>query len=177
MKSIAIAAVLTCALASLPAKADVVMDWNAKADAIGVEKQLVNSANSRAQAMLHVAMFEAINAIDKRYTPYKLSLAADHGTSREAAAAVAAHDVLIALYPDQKADLDATLATSLSAIADGEAKSKGMELGKKAAAEIIDCGPRTAAVRLKTIGRRPRPAPMYRPSCRSGRPPRKSRRG
>ena len=137
MKSIAIAAALTCALASLPAKADVVMDWNAKADAIGVEKQLVNSANSRAQAMLHVAMFEAVNAIDKRYTPYKLSLAADHGTSREAAAAVAAHDVLIALYPDQKADLDTTLATSLSAIADGEAKSKGMELGKKAAAEII----------------------------------------
>src|SRR3954465_7243135 len=137
MKSIAIAAALTCALASLPAKADVVMDWNAKADAIGVEKQLVNSANSRAQAMLHVAMFEAINAIDKRYTPYNLSLAADHGTSREAAAAVAAHDVLIALYPDQKADLDATLATSLSAIADGEAKSKGIELGRRAAAEII----------------------------------------
>jgi hypothetical protein len=137
MKSIAIAAVLTCALASLPAKADVVMDWNAKADAIGAEKQLMNSANSRAQAMLHVAMFEAINAIDKRYTPYKLSLAADPGTSREAAASVAAHDMLIALYPDQKADLDTTLATSLSAIADGEAKSRGMELGKKAAAEII----------------------------------------
>ena len=63
MKSIAIAAALTCVLASLPAKADVVMDWNAKADAIGAEKQLMNSANSRAQAMLHVAMFEAINAI------------------------------------------------------------------------------------------------------------------
>src|SRR3954447_16547303 len=137
MKSIAIAAALTCALASLPAKADVIMDWNAKADAIGIEKQLVNSANSRAQAMLHVAMFEAVNAIDKRYTPYKLNLTADRGTSREAAAATAAHDVLVALYPDQKADLDATLATALAAIADGEAKSKGIELGKKAAADII----------------------------------------
>jgi hypothetical protein len=137
MKSTVIAAALAFALPVIPAKADVIMDWNAKADAIGSEKQLVNSANSRAQAMLHVAVFEAVNAIDKRYTPYKLNLMADRGTSREAAAASAAHDVLVALYPDQKADLDATLATSLSAIAEGEAKTKGIELGKKAAAEII----------------------------------------
>jgi hypothetical protein len=137
MKSFVVAAALAFALPAIPAKADVIMDWNAKADAIGAEKQLVNSANSRAQAMLHVAMFEAVNAIDKRYSPYKLSLAADGGTSREAAAASAAHDVLVALYPDQKADLDATLATSLSAVADGEAKSKGIELGRKAASEII----------------------------------------
>jgi hypothetical protein len=137
MKSFVIAAVLACALSAAPAKADVIMDWNAKADAIGAEKQLVNSANSRAQAMLHVAMFEAVNAIDKRYTPYKLNLTADRGTSREAAAATAAHDVLVALYPDQKADLDATLATSLSSITEGEAKAKGIELGKKAAADII----------------------------------------
>ena len=137
MKSFILAAVLTVALPAVPAKADVIMDWNAKADAIGSEKQLVNSANSRAQAMLHVAVFEAVNAIDKRYTPYKLDLTADRGTSREAAAASAAHDVLVALYPDQKADLDTTLATSLSAVADGEAKSKGIELGKKAAAEMI----------------------------------------
>src|SRR5437763_10891852 len=106
MKSFVIAAALAIALPAVPAKADVIMDWNAKAVAIGVDKQSVNSANSRAQAMLHVAMFEAVNAIDKRYAPYKLSLVADHGTSREAAASSAAHDVLVALYPDQKADLD-----------------------------------------------------------------------
>lgn len=137
MKSFVIAAALAFALPAIPAKADVIMDWNAKADAIGAQKQLVNSANSRAQAMLHVAMFEAVNAIDKRYSPYKLSLTADGGTSREAAAASAAHDVLVSLYPDQKADLDATLATSLSAIADGDPKSKGIELGRKAASEIV----------------------------------------
>src|SRR4051812_47362854 len=137
MKSSIIASVLTLALVSVPARADVIMDWNAKADAIGIEKQLLNTANARGQAMLHVAMFEAVNAIDRRYTPYRLNLTADRGTSREAAAASAAHDVLVALYPDQRADLDATLATSLSAIADGDAKSKGIELGKKAAAEIM----------------------------------------
>jgi hypothetical protein len=137
MKPLIAAPILTLALLIAPAKADVIMDWNAKADAIGAEKQLANSANTRGQAMLHVAMFEAVNAIDRRYTPYKLNLTADRGTSREAAAASAAHDVLVALYPDQKADLDATLVTSLSTIAEGEAKSKGVELGKKAAVEII----------------------------------------
>jgi hypothetical protein len=137
MKQFIIAPVLAFILLAPPARADVIMDWNAKADAIGIEKQLVNSANTRGQAMLHVAMFEAVNAIDRRYTPYRLNLTADRGTSREAAAASAAHDVLVALYPDKAADLDATLATSLSAINDGEAKSKGIELGKKAAADII----------------------------------------
>jgi hypothetical protein len=138
MRPIAIIApILTCALLTMPARADVIMDWNAKVDAISTAKQLVNSANSRGQAMMHVAVFEAVNAVDKRYTPYRLNLTADRGTSREAAAASAAHDVLIALYPDQKADLDATLEKSLSAVADGEGKSKGIELGRKAAAEII----------------------------------------
>jgi len=113
------------------------MDWNAKADAIGIEKQLPNAPNARGLAMLHIAMFEAVNAIDRRYAPYKLNLAAERTTSKEAAAASAAYDILVALYPDQKADLDATLAASLSGIAETEAKSKGIELGKKAAAGII----------------------------------------
>ena len=125
------------ALLTTTARSDVIMDWNAKADAIAIEKQIANAANARGQAMLHVAMFEAVNAIDRRYAPYKLNLAADHGTSREAAAASAAHDVLLALYPDQKPDLDATLATALAAITDPDAKSKGIELGRKAAAGII----------------------------------------
>src|SRR5882672_920841 len=132
-----IASACVSVLLTSPASSDVIMDWNAKADAIGIEKQLSNVPNARGQAMLHVAMFEAVNAIDRRYAPYKLNLVADRGTSREAAAASAAHDVLLALYPDQKADLDTTLAASLAGIADIDAKAKGIELGKKAAAEII----------------------------------------
>ena len=127
----------TVALISAPARGDVIMDWNARADAIGIEKQVPNAPNARAQAMLHVAMFEAVNAIDKRYAPYRLNLVADRTASKEAAAASAAHDVLVALYPDQKADLDAMLAASLAGITDTETKSKGIELGKRAAAEII----------------------------------------
>ena len=125
------------ALLTTPAHSDVIMDWNAKADASGIEKQLSNVPNARGQAMLHIAMFEAVNAIDKRYAPYKVNLVADRATSREAAAASAAHDILLALYPDQKADLDAALAASLAGITESDAKSKGVELGTKAAAEII----------------------------------------
>jgi len=125
------------ALSATAARADIIMDWNAKADALAIEKQLLNAANSRGQAMLHIAMFEAVNAIDRRYAPYKLNLTADRATSREAAAAAAAYDVLLALHPDKKADLDAALAGSLSGIAENEAKSKGIELGKQAAAGII----------------------------------------
>lgn len=95
--------IVTLLAASAPlARADVIMDWNAKADAIATEKQILPAPHSRALSMMHVAMFEAVNAIDRRYAPYKLALSADRSTSREAAAAVAAHDVLLSLYPDLK---------------------------------------------------------------------------
>jgi hypothetical protein len=135
--AIFLTSVLAVALLSNAARCDVIVDWNAKADAIGIEKQLSNVPNGRGQAMLHVAMFEAVNAIDRRYAPYKLNLIAEHATSKEAAAASAAYEILLALYPDRKTDLDATLAASLSGIAETDAKSKGIELGKKAAAGII----------------------------------------
>jgi hypothetical protein len=82
-------------------------------------------------------MFEAVNTIERRYAPYKLTLSADRSTSKEAAAAAAAYDVLLAVYPDQKSDLDMALAASLSGIPDTESKSKGIELGQQAAAGVI----------------------------------------
>jgi hypothetical protein len=88
-------------------------------------------------SMLHIAMFEAVNAIERRYAPYKLTLSADRSTSKDAAAATAAHDVLLSIYPDQKAALDAALAASLSGIPETEAKVKGIALGKEAAEGVI----------------------------------------
>ncbi|MEH2607913.1 vanadium-dependent haloperoxidase [Bradyrhizobium sp. AZCC 1693] len=135
--AVRISGALAAALFATAARGDIIMDWNTKADALAVEKQLLNAANSRGQAMLHTAMFEAVNAIDRRYAPYKLKLTADKNVSREAAAAAAAYDVLLALHPDKKADLDVTFAASLAGIADNEAKTKGVELGRQAAAGII----------------------------------------
>ena len=117
------------------ANADVIMDWNARGDAIAAEKQVL--LQTRVMSMLHIAMFEAVNAIERRYAPYRLTLSADRSTSKEAAAAAAAHDVLVSTYPDQEAALDAALAASLSGIPETEEKAKGIALGKEAAAGVI----------------------------------------
>jgi hypothetical protein len=134
---IAVPAIILSAGLAAPARADVIADWNAKAEAVAIEKRMLPPPNARGMAMLHVAMFEAVNAIDRKYAPYKLALAADSNLSKEAAAAAAAYTVLVALHPDQLSSLDSALKASLSTIAEGEPKAKGIELGKKAGAEIL----------------------------------------
>jgi hypothetical protein len=120
------------------ARADVIMDWNARADAIAADKRVSGPVHGRALAMMHVAMFEAVNAIERRYMPYRLKLVADRNTSGETAAAVAARDVLVALYPDQKAGLDALLAETLNRVEEGSPKERGIILGRKAAAGTLE---------------------------------------
>ena len=119
-------------------QADVVIDWNARADAIAADKRLSSPVHGRGLAIMHVAMFEALNAIDRRYTSYRLDLVADRNTSREAAAAAAAHAVMINLYPDQRADLDALLEQQLAAVSEGDSKERGLILGRKAAAALME---------------------------------------
>jgi len=92
---------------------------------------------SRNLAILHASIYDAVNGISRSRQHYFVPSTVPSSASKEAAAASAAHDVLVALYPDQKADLDAMLAASLAGITDTETKSKGIELGKRAAAEII----------------------------------------
>ena len=123
--------------AVVAARADVVADWNAKAEAIAVEKRMLPPPNARGLAILHVAMFEAVNAVERRYAPYRLKLSAERTVSKDAAAAAAAHAVLVTLHPDQQASLDAALTTSLAPIADSQAKVDGIALGRKAASDIV----------------------------------------
>ena len=70
----------------------------------------------RSFAMMHGAMFDAVNSIDGTYTPYLIEVPANRSGSQEAAAAQAAHDVLVALYPSRQAIFDAELADSLAGI-------------------------------------------------------------
>ncbi|MGU3540665.1 vanadium-dependent haloperoxidase [Methylobacterium sp. A54F] len=128
---------LAIAATMVSARADIVMDWNAKADAIAAEKQLGPSPHGRNFAILHTAVFEAVNAVEGRYAPYRLSLAPQPDASKEAAAATAGHDVLVALYPDQKESLNETYARMLADLDDGVAKTKGIELGKRAASGML----------------------------------------
>src|SRR6185503_2259091 len=132
---LAVAAIATVTHAA--AAADVITDWGARAVAIGAEKQLPNARFTRGLAMMHVAMFEAVNAIDRRYKSYKLELTAEKGASKDAAAVTAAHAVLVSLFPDDKAKLDQALQASLAALHEGVAKTQGIELGKEAASGII----------------------------------------
>jgi hypothetical protein len=135
---IAGAAVLGAVLgAANAAAADAVTEWGARAVALGAERQVPNTRFSRALAMMHVAMFEAVNAIDQRYRPYKLELERDTRASRDAAAGAAAHAILVSIFPDERPKLDQALQATLAGVADGEAEARGVELGKRAAAGII----------------------------------------
>jgi hypothetical protein len=134
--SIALLLVLSAGLATR-AHADLISDWNAKAEAIAMEKKLLPPPSARGMAILHVAMFEAVNAVDRKYAPYKITLSAPSTVSKETAAAAAAHAVLLALHPEHQASLDVFLKTSLASIAEGEAKVNGIALGKEAAAGIL----------------------------------------
>jgi hypothetical protein len=89
-------------------------------------------------AILHVAMFDAVNSIEPRYKPYNIQLPATPDTSKEAAAAAAAGAVLIKLVPDAAADIQSTLTSYLATLPDGEAKSKGIKLGEEVAAKVLE---------------------------------------
>ncbi len=132
-------------MASPAAQADMISEWNEQADSIALQNRDNPAAYPTRLAAVHLAMFEAVNAVERRYASYRFKLSVDRETSKEAAAAAAAHAMLVAHYPDQKDKLDAFLEQSLrggrehrlNPIPDGEAKTKGLELGRQAAAEVI----------------------------------------
>src|SRR5262245_35167744 len=111
------AALLTLIGFSATVWADVVTDWNTVATST-VSADTLPNRQSRDVAMVHAAMFDAMNAIRPYYTPAMVSITARGYASREAAAAQAAHDVLLALFPAQQANLDAELGASLAQIPD-----------------------------------------------------------
>ncbi len=128
------------ALARVPdVCADVVTDWNqtALATQAAIPGAIRTPPAARALAMVHLAIFDSVNAIDRRFTPYAAGALADPSASPEAAAAASAHAVLVNLYPSRQAELDAAYATSLASIADGIAKTEGISVGESVAAVII----------------------------------------
>jgi hypothetical protein len=84
-----------------------------------------------------VAMYDAVNSIDRRYRPFAVRVNAPRGASKDAAAATAAHDVLSHYFPAQAATLDAALAASLAKIADGQSKTDGVAVGQSVAAQWV----------------------------------------
>jgi PAP2 superfamily len=141
------------------AAGNVVTDWDTKA--VGIVQTGTAPPpplGFRTMAILHSAMFEAVNSIEPRYKPYKIRLSATPDTSKEAAAAAAAAALLVKLVPDAAADVQSTLTSYLATLPDGEAKSKGIQLGQEVAVKIIEARANDGALA----------ADAYRPKTRPG---------
>ena len=132
-KRFGLAAITVLALAT-PAvtrgqTASVVTDWNRIAQGTG--------GNWRMMAIMHVAMFDAVNSIGQDYTPYRVHITGSGGASHQAAAATAARDVLTALFPAQQSRFDTALTASLVGIPLGPAE-QGKIVGSRAAQAILE---------------------------------------
>jgi hypothetical protein len=88
-------------------------------------------------AYVDVAMYDAVNSIGGRFKPFAVKAHAPPGTSRDAAAATAAHDVLVHYFPAQASVLNTDWDASMAAIADGQAKTDGISVGKTVAAQWL----------------------------------------
>jgi hypothetical protein len=120
-----------------------VLRWNqiaidaSGADHAGLGEQLGPGRASRAMAIVHIAMFDALNAIVGGYDGYTGLRRVFGNVSQKAAIAQAAHDTLVAVFPAQAATFDAALAEDLGKIRDRRARNEGIRLGQRAAAAIL----------------------------------------
>jgi hypothetical protein len=143
--------------------ADVISDWNEKAVSVVTARQLPPPQAERIMAMVHVAMFDAVNTIERRYRPYLVQFPAAPGASRAAAAAAAAGAVMLGLYP-QDAALTGTREAYLAAIPSSDARSEGIKLGEAVAAQVLEARARDGADALDSY--RPKTGPnIYVPTA------------
>jgi hypothetical protein len=128
---------------------DMVLEWNVNAiNAIANANTATTPGLAQVPplapihlAMVHGAIYDAVNAIDGTHQPYLDPIEAPPGASQAAAAATAAHHVLVGLVPatlpQVTASLDALYATSLGKIPDGQAETDGIAVGAAAAAAML----------------------------------------
>jgi hypothetical protein len=130
---------------------DVLHRWNQIAvDASGLDhtpvppgdprifgEQLGPARASRAMAIVHIAIFDAVNAIAGGYKSYTGITARGGAASLDAAICQAAHDTLCALFPSQRGAFDASLAQDLALISSRPQRENGIDAGKRAAAAIL----------------------------------------
>lgn len=125
--------------AELPASnEDVILRWNRvlMQTVLTPGQQPPTIMPVRSYAMMHAAMFDAVNSIDGTYTAYLTDVPGSKNASLEAAAAQAAHDVLAALYPTRLAIFDAELADSLEGIENNRVR-QGVRVGQIVAERLL----------------------------------------
>lgn len=116
---------------------DVIIDWNATMLDAVVAEWRPPTYTARNFAMVHLAMYDAVNSVTEKHASYAVNLPAPPDTSIEAAAAAAAHRVLVNLYPNQQFRFDTQLVASLAEIPDGVAETNGIILGQQVADQIL----------------------------------------
>ena len=136
MRSVAVLA-LGMALFSAPVRADVVTDWNVASFEVMNAANVAGAPAARALAIVHVAMADAVNSVQNRYTRYAYKGAVQTSASAEAAASSAARSVLLAMFPAQRDKIEAAHAAAVAGVADAAAKDAGMKLGEQAAAAVL----------------------------------------
>jgi hypothetical protein len=114
---------------------DLVNQWNVVALEAG--RSLSPLMQARALAMVHAAMFDAANGVDRRFVPYLIDEKAPAGVSAAAAVAAAAHTVLRAQYPEREALFSATLATTLARVAAGPGRDGAVAFGQRIGAALL----------------------------------------
>ncbi len=118
-------------------RSDLVLYWNEVAlNAIKAERTPPPLA-ARNLAILHAALYDTVTALDGRYRPYRVTIRPEGTVSAEAAGAIAAHRVLLELYPRRVEACDSALDAALENIPDGPAKTSGVAFGQRVAEQIL----------------------------------------
>jgi hypothetical protein len=156
------AAVAALMLGAQPASADTVCEWMDLANRLNFASQAAPTPQTpdqlRAATRAALAMFEALNAIDRRYHSYLGLDRGDSSASQDAAAATAAFKVLVHSFPAQKGALEDSYALTMAGIRDERAREAGRALGEEAAAAALAAGGVDAAL----------PQDPYRPRTTPG---------
>jgi hypothetical protein len=143
-----LAVAATVSMTSVPAHAASdgaaqVLEWNQ----IFIDSLVVTSTapsfSPRLGAIVHTAIFDAYNGIERHYTPIYVQTSAPRGASRRAAVIAAAYTTLLSLFPSRQADLDASYAASLAALSEdddedgGRSRERGIAWGVQVAQEVL----------------------------------------
>jgi hypothetical protein len=125
-------------LATLPAWANPILAWNEVAFKAVVDTRQSPVNGVRAMAVVHAAMFDAVNAIEPKYQRFKFNGTVPAGASADAAAAAAAYTVLAKMFPDQRNAFEAALTADLAKVAQAPARDAGRAVGAAAAQTLLD---------------------------------------
>ena len=138
VKKLALTFVIAICLFAAPAvSADSVVEWNTRACDLLAPASFDTPNANRILAIMHTAIYEAVNGITKKYPAGNVKLNASLGASVDAAVATASRAVLVKLVPARAIDVELAYKKAMDAIPDGRSKTEGSSVGERAAAAIL----------------------------------------